>query len=256
MTTSVRFLGFAAFEITTPEGTVVLIDPFLKDNPVSPLEIHDLERVDLILVTHLAADHLGDAAEIAIAHHAPVICGPEVKVFIEEQGVNPDQITAVPWGVQVVAAGIQVRAVECHHTSFRKSPKGNYLSGPPLSFIITTEPDVRIYHSGDTALFSDLKMIGELHCPNVGLMCACKLEDTYMASLSLDNYLENEMNGSEGAIAAHWLGVDTAVICHYMNPDGQRDVEDFFAKIKEFEVELTRPMTALAPPPGDVITFP
>jgi len=66
MITRIRFLGLAAFEITNSQNQVILIDPCLeKDNPVSPVEVADLERVDLVLVTHLAIDHLGEAAAIS-----------------------------------------------------------------------------------------------------------------------------------------------------------------------------------------------
>jgi len=256
MGTKIRFLGFAAFEITTPDGKVILIDPYLEENPVTPVKVGDLERVDLILVTHLAADHLGDAAQIASKFDAPVICGPEVKVFLEEEGLASELITAVPWGVLVKVAGIQVRAIECHHTSFRKSPSGQFLNGPPLSFIVTTEPDVRIYHSGDSALFSDMKLIGKRHQPTVGLMCACKLEDEYMASLGLDAYKENEMSGVEGALAASWLGVETAVICHYMDPTNKEDVVNFFLHLKNMAKSKQKKITAIAPMPGETLAFP
>ena len=87
--TSIRFLGIAAFEITNSQDQVILIDPFLDDNPVSPVKVADLERVDLVLVTHLADDHLGDAAAISKRFDCPVVCGPEVGVFLEQQGADP-----------------------------------------------------------------------------------------------------------------------------------------------------------------------
>ena len=65
MTTRLRFFGLAAFEITNEQGQVILIDPCLSDNPTSPVQVEDLERVDLVCVTHLAIDHLGDAAAIS-----------------------------------------------------------------------------------------------------------------------------------------------------------------------------------------------
>ena len=76
MSTQVRFLGIAAFEITNSQGQVILIDPCLTDNPVSPVRVEDLKRVDLVLTTHLATDHLGDAAAISQRFGCPVVCGP------------------------------------------------------------------------------------------------------------------------------------------------------------------------------------
>ena len=86
MSTHIKFLGIAAFEITLEDGRVVVIDPCLDENPVSPVKAADLERVDLVLVTHLAVDHLGEAAAIAQRFGCPEVCGAEVKYYLGCQG--------------------------------------------------------------------------------------------------------------------------------------------------------------------------
>ena len=229
MTTRIRFFGVAAFEITNSQGQVILIDPYLDDNPASPVRVRDLQQVDLVLATHLALDHLGDTAAISNQFGCPVVCGPEVKAFLTQQGADSSLIRTLPWGGQVNPRGIRVRAVECHHTSFRQAPDGKYLTGQPLGFILYADPGVRIYHSGDTAIFSDLKLIGELYRPNVGLLCACELEKDYLEQLGLKDHYGNEMSGDEGALAATWLGVEVAIICHYLKASGQEDIHKFFA---------------------------
>ena len=256
MTTKIRFWGIAAFEITNSDGKVILIDPCLSDNPASPVGVEDLEQVDLILVTHLASDHLGDTAAIAKKFHCPVVCGPEVQVYLGQQGVDPQMMRKVPWGGQVNPLGIRVRAVECHHTSFRQSPDGQYLSGPPLGFILYADPGVRIYHSGDTAIFSDLKLIGELYRPNIGLLCACELEKEYLDSLGIYDHFGNEMNGDEGALAAIWMGLEVAIICHYLNPDGREDVTKFMQILENRHSEEGSPlMKPMAMRPGEVFEY-
>jgi L-ascorbate metabolism protein UlaG (beta-lactamase superfamily) len=251
MSTKIRFLGIAAFEIINSIGQVILVDPFLDENPGSPVKTDDLDRVDLILVTHLAYDHLGDAASIAKRLKSIVVCGPEVKVFLTQQGLDSSQIRTVPWGGQVNPLGIKVRAVECHHTSFRQAPDGQFLSGQPLGFIFEAESGVRIYHSGDSAIFSDLKLIGELYRPNIGLLCACEIENDYLQKLGLYDHFGNEMSGDEGALAACWLGLDYAIICHYLDPEGREDVTKFF---KNLEI-LDYKGKCLAPKPGDVVEY-
>ena len=64
--------------------------------------MEDFERVDLVLVTHLAVDHLGDAAEIAIKFQCPVVCGAEVRVYLEQKGVPWEMMYKVPWGGRVL----------------------------------------------------------------------------------------------------------------------------------------------------------
>lgn len=255
MKTKIRFLGIAAFEITTTQGQVILIDPFLDENPASPLKVKDLERVDLILVTHLAYDHLGDTPAIAQKFSCPVICGPEVKVFLMQSGVSSNLIRTVPWGGQVNPNGIRVRAVECRHTSFRVSPKGDFLSGQPLGFILYADPGVRIYHSGDTAIFSDLKLIGELYRPNIGLMCACEIEKGYLEKLGLQDHYGNEMNGDEGALASLWLGLEYAIICHYLHPSGHADVEKFFAILNNRSSDPIPRTLPLSLNPGETFEY-
>jgi L-ascorbate metabolism protein UlaG (beta-lactamase superfamily) len=253
MSTSIRFLGLAAFEITTPDGLVVLIDPCLDTNPASPVHVAELTRVDLVLVTHLAVDHLGDAAAISRKFNCPVVCGAEVKAFLSEQGMDAQLIRTVPWGGQVNPLGLRIRAVECHHTSFRKSPQGNYLAGQPLGFILYVEKDVRIYHSGDTTIFSDLKLIGSLYKPTVGLMCACEIEKDYLENMGLKDHFGNEMSGDEGALAAGWLGVKHAILCHYLHNENHEDIDLFIAGIRKINQQEGKSIIAYTPQPGETI---
>lgn len=255
MTTRIRFLGIAAFEITNSQNQVILIDPCLSDNPASPVRVNDLERVDLILVTHLAIDHLGDAAAISKRFSCPVVCGPEVKVYLEQQGADSGLMRPLPWGGQVNPLGIRVRAVECHHTSFRRAPDGQYLTGQPLGFILYADPGVRIYHSGDSAIFGDMKLIGELYKPNVGLFCACELEQEYLEPLGLRDHIGNEMNGDEGALAAMWMGVEYAVICHYLKPEGHDDVDKFLNILASRHSDDRPLIKGLALHAGEVLEF-
>ena len=157
MNTQIQFLGLGAFRITLSDGRVVMIDPCLERlNPVSPVKVMDLERVDLLLVTHLAGDHLGEAADVAKRFRCPVVCGPEVKYFLTCQGVDPKQFRVLTWNAQTNPNGIRVRAVPSFHASVGLAPDGKWLSGAPMGFILYASDRCRIYHSGDTAIFSDL----------------------------------------------------------------------------------------------------
>jgi len=256
MTVHIRFLGVAGFEILNSKGKVILIDPYLEENPVSPVRVSDLKRVDLVLVTHLADDHLGDAAAISQHFNCPVVCGPEVAAFLQQQGADKNLMRVLPWGGQVSPKGIRIRAVESHHTSFRMAPSGQYLCGQPLAFIIYDEPEVRIYHSGDSSIFSDLKLIGKLYKPNIGLLCACELEKDFLESKGHFDHYGNEMSGDEGAQAALWLGLEYAIICHYLNPDGHEDIERFFEILEDVgsaEGSLPKPIALKA---GETFKYP
>jgi len=170
MTTHTQFLGVSALRISTDDGRVVMMDPFLDANMVSPLKVAHLDRGDLILITHAAFDHLGDAEAIAKKTEAPVVCGWDVRAYLMARGVPGRQVRAAVWGLEVDIAGFRVRPVESHHWSQLTLPNGSLISGVPMGFVLSAEPGVCIYHHGDTALFSDLKLMGELYQPKAVIL--------------------------------------------------------------------------------------
>jgi L-ascorbate metabolism protein UlaG (beta-lactamase superfamily) len=248
MSTHIKFLGIAAFEITLSDGRRVVIDPCLDGYPAG---LAGLDQVDLLLITHLAADHLGESAAIAQRFGCPVVCGKEVRYYLECQGVPAGQFRTLPWHGQVNPLGIRVRSVPSMHASLGLAPDGIWLSGPPMGFILYAADDCRIYHSGDTAIFSDLKLIGQLYQPDVGLMCACELEESYLTSIGLQDHYGNEMSGDEGALAAMWLGVRYAICCHFLQPEGRDDVDKFVAMLSS--EDGPRPVVLHS---GETFTYP
>ena len=222
MPAKLQFLGFSSFYITTSEDTRILIDPYLNDNPVSPFKATGFEKVDLILVSHGAFDHLGDTAEIARNYNCPVICGGDSKLLLLERGLEKSQLIETTWGLTVKAAGIKVRPVESRHRSCVTLKNGNVVTANPLGFIIYLQDGIRVYNASDTALFTDLKLIGEIHRPHLGLMNVT-IENCFDF---LPEFLTGEMTAYEAALASQWLGLDYAIACHYTNKNCE-DVDTF-----------------------------
>lgn len=239
MSTRLTFLGVAGFEIVTPEHRI-LLDPFLSGNPDAPLKPSELQTPDVILVSHAAFDHLGDTYEIAARTGAPVVCGGDVKALLTAQGLPTEQVRATVWGIVVRVGGVIVRPVECHHWSQGQLPNGQLVSGVPMGFIIETEPGVRIYHYGDTAIFSDLRLIKELYKPTIGLL-GCTQPQLLLKQVSgPGEVLTGEMSAREAALAAEYLGVDLALACHYLNLADRegieyREVQEFLAAVHDFD---------------------
>lgn len=259
MTTQIRFLGVAGYEVVTGDGKHVLIDPFLDGNPGRPFASDQLEQVDLILVSHAAFDHLGDTEKIARRTGAPVVCGGEVKAYLTAKGLPATQIRATVWGIAVEVAGVRVQPVECHHWSQIVMPDGRLASGVPMGFVVYADPGVRFYHYGDTALFSDLKLIGELYEPTVGCVGIANPVEVVDQS-SPGRMLTAEMSPREGALAAQWLGLDTVLPCHYIDPDCE-DVREFNRCLDRAAQQRQQPKDgrravpqSLVLKPGDVIT--
>jgi L-ascorbate metabolism protein UlaG (beta-lactamase superfamily) len=250
MSTRIRFFGVAAYELTTKAGLHILIDPFLDENPGSPVKSFELPRVDLILVSHAAPDHLGDTEAIARRTGAPVICGGEVKAYLMAKGIPPEQIRATTWGIAVEVAGVKVQPLECHHWSQIRMPDGTFASGVPMAFIVYADPGVRFYHYGDTAIFSDLKLQAELYQPTVGCVGIANPEEILHRNPMPGRMLTAEMSPLEGALAARWLGLKTVLPCHYINPDCP-EVREFQEHLALAEKEGAQVPRSIVLKPGE-----
>ena len=219
MTVSIRFLGTAAFEIITAEGKRLLIDPYLNENPVSPIKVADLDHLDLLLVTHAAYDHLGDTEAILRRFpDLPLICGADVRGYLMYRGLDGDRLRAIPWGMMIQEAGVRVRPVESRHWSYIQTEDCRAFSSVPLGFIVYADDDLSVYHTGDTAIFSDLKLIGELYHPTVGLINVGVPGKHRGAAHGVSEYLTGEMDAREAAMACQWLGLKYAIPCHHDDP--------------------------------------
>ena len=178
------WLGQAAFRLTTPSGKVIVIDPWLRPNPKTPAAYKDLAHlghVDLILVTHGHADHIADAPELARMNHARVYAPGDLNQVLTLLGVLPPELaprmnksgSVTPFPD---VPGLRITAVKAEHSSVYvwKNPASGkeeaHYGGEPVGFIIELENGQRIYHMGDTGLFSDLKFIADYYHPDVVLI--------------------------------------------------------------------------------------
>lgn len=250
MTATLRFFGTAAYELVTDGGAHVVIDPYLDKNPASPIKAADLPPVDLLLITHNAYDHVGDAAAILKRDHCPVICAKDVAHSLTTvHGVDPDLIRVTIWGLALEVAGVPVHPVESHHWSFSVTPSGELLSGPAMGFMIDVAPGVRVYHPGDSAMTYDFRLFGELYQPTVGLMHVTLPE----ASLPhMEVYRAGELTVQEAVLASQWLGLKHIVPSHYQSAD-HADVKRFVELVAALsEAGAWSPRVSVMSP-GDVI---
>ncbi len=222
--TRIRFHGVAAYEIVTRSGLRILCDPFLDENPGAATGSTDFDKVDLVIVSHAAFDHLGDTDRIAAHYGCPVICGGEVKAWLTDRGIPAGQIRATTWGIRVEVAGIEVQPLECHHWSQIRLKDGSFISGVPMAFIVYPDEGVRFYHYGDTAIFSDLKLQGEIYRPNIGCIGIANPREILDRNPMPGEMLTGEMSPYEGVLATRWLGLETVLPCHYITLEGDPDV--------------------------------
>lgn len=226
-TTRFRFHGVATYEIVTRDGRRILCDPFFDDNPGAACKSTDFDRVDLVIVSHAAVDHLGDTDKIAAKYGCPVVCGGEVKAWLMDRGIPGEQVRATTWGIRVRVAGFDVQPLECHHWSQIRLRDGSFISGVPMAYIVYPDANIRFYHYGDTAIFSDLKLQAELYRPNIGCIGIGNPREILHRFPMPGEMLTAEMSPYEGFLAAQWLGLQTVLPCHYITLDGDPDVADY-----------------------------
>lgn len=165
MSNRVRFLGHAAFQIITSGGKKILIDPWITGNPACPVKREDLKAPDLVLVTHDHADHIGEDIPFLVeGSEAIILTQPEVLGKLKEAGIPESNFifgSGMNIGGTVEVAGIEVTMVQASHSSE---------VGSPCGFIITTEDGKRIYHAGDTGIFAEMKLFGEIYPLDLALL--------------------------------------------------------------------------------------
>ena len=175
----VLWLGQSAMRITTPGGKVIEIDPYITKNPKTPAEWKDLRKLghlDLILVTHGHLDHVGDTFELSKMNDAKVYAPAGLEDTFTTLGLlPPDHAPKMNKGGTVHPLGpdIAISMVHADHSSefmhadpFTGKPY-IFPGGEPVGFILKLENGFTIYHMGDTAVFGDLRMIGEMYHPDL-----------------------------------------------------------------------------------------
>ena len=184
----VLWLGHATTRIISTTGKVIVIDPFLTKNPMTPEKYRDLKalgKVDLILVTHGHSDHTRDLGELARLTGATVVANYEYALQLGKLGVI-DIGKAIDMNkggtVAPLGRGIKVHMVPAEHSSAvdllnlgLRNPDSNphrfLAGGVPVGYVVELENGFKIYHSGDTDVFGDMALINKFYRPDVALVC-------------------------------------------------------------------------------------
>jgi L-ascorbate metabolism protein UlaG (beta-lactamase superfamily) len=195
-TLQITYLGHSAFRLRTPGGKEVLFDPWFTGNP-SFAEAARPKSADLILVSHGHSDHITDAAAMAKQTGATVVGIWEITAWLGSKGVK--NLEPMNKGGTVHVKGLRITMTDARHSSSYEENGIVYL-GEAAGFIVTLENGQTIYFAGDTSLFGDMKLIGELYKPDIAFL---PIGDRFT------------MGPDTAAMAATWLGVKQVVPMHY-----------------------------------------
>ena len=164
----VTWIGHATFRIRTAAGKIVLVDPWLQQNPACPEAQKKVAKLDAMLVTHGHFDHIGDAVALATEHQAQTVCVFETSVWLESKGVKT--CVGMNKGGTASVAGLKATMVHADHSCGILDDGKIVYGGDPCGYVIEMENGYRIYHAGDTNVFGDMKLIGELYRPDLAII--------------------------------------------------------------------------------------
>jgi len=210
------YLGHSAFQLTSAQGIRLVIDPFVDNNPLAPIKAKDL-KADYILLSHAHGDHCGDALRIAEKGKSTIIAVSELASYFSQSGhkTHPMQIG----GAYDFEFG-RVKLTRAEHGSM--TPDGRY-GGLAAGFVLTID-GICIYHAGDTGIFGDMKLIGELD-----------RIDYFLVPIG-GNYT---MDIQDAAIATSWINPKYAIPMHYNTfPLIKADPEELRKALRDCETQV------------------
>ncbi|WP_054956583.1 metal-dependent hydrolase [Paenibacillus dakarensis] len=199
-------------------GVRIIIDPFLSGNPNSGITPEDIQ-VDAVVLTHGHSDHFGDTIQIAKQNDCPVIAMFELAEYCESQGTKSFGMSI---GGSYSFEGFKVKLTQAFHSSSISVGDSWIYAGMPAGVLLTIG-DQTFYHAGDTGLFGDMRLIGEMN----SIDCAAlPIGDVFT------------MGPEDALLAAQWIRTKSVIPVHYNTfPAIEQDPKDFCDRLRQTGVE-------------------
>jgi L-ascorbate metabolism protein UlaG (beta-lactamase superfamily) len=222
---AITWFGHSTFLLKTPGGKRVMFDPWLAGNPSCPDALKKPPKVDLILVSHGHSDHIDDLVAVARENGAPVVGMFELCMWLGSKGIS--NIVPMNKGGSVDVAGLRVTMTDAKHSSGYQDGGAMVNMGEPAGYVVKLEDGMTIYFAGDTSLFGDMRLIGEIYKPEIAFL---PIGDRFT------------MGPDTAARAAEFLGVRQVVPMHWGTFPLLTGTPDAFKKlVKNVEVLELKP---------------
>jgi L-ascorbate metabolism protein UlaG (beta-lactamase superfamily) len=195
---AITWLGHSTFIVRTPGGKRVMFDPWLTQNPSCPQSMKKPPKVDLILVSHGHFDHMDDLVSVARESGAPVVGIFEVCDWLGRKGIST--VSPMNKGGSQEIAGLKVTMTDARHSSGYVDGGQMVYMGDAAGYVVALEDGMVIYFAGDTCLFGDMRLIGDMYKPEIAFL---PIGDRFT------------MDPRAAAKACEWLGIKQVVPMHW-----------------------------------------
>ncbi len=169
MNATITWLGHATVRLVLPDGRVIMIDPWLTDNPACPDALKKPARCDIILLTHGHTDHIGDVAAL-VDRFDPLVVGNFDLCGVLEKQIGKGRYSGMNTGGTQTVDGIRISLTQAFHSSGVDSPDGPIYAGMPNGVVVAFDGLATVYHAGDTDVFDDMKLIARLFVPRICIL--------------------------------------------------------------------------------------
>ena len=157
------WLGHATFRVETPEGKMFYVDPWVGGNPMCPANEKKVKKADVLICTHGHGDHIGDAVEIGKQHDSIAVGIFELCSWLQKKGVK--QIAPMNKGGTQTLASVKITMVHAVHSCGIQDGDQIIYGGEACGYVLEFSNGVKLYHAGDTNVFSDMAIIRDLYAP-------------------------------------------------------------------------------------------